>query len=369
MKIIVLSSHTPSLFWFRIDMMRFFQKEGHMVIAAGPGVLNEWEKKFLQYNIKYYQIHVARNGVNPLDDIRTLLSLYRFIKNEKPDKIFVYQAKTISYGCIAAKLNGITEVYPMVAGLGSIFRGKGLKNSLVKHVMRKLYKNAFHFSAKVFFQNQDDRNEIIELGLLDENKAVMVNGSGVNLERFIPFPLPVIPTFLFIGRLIKDKGVLEYLKACEKVKNEYPNIRCLVVGPYDSNPSALKSDELDEYIRDGIIEYFGEQIDVRPYIAQCSVFILPSYYEGTPKTVLESMAMGRAIITTDAPGCRETVVNGKNGFLVPVKNVKSIVEKMVYFIENPNVIVEMGKQGRMLVEDKFDVNKVNKVIAENMGII
>lgn len=369
MKILVLSSHTPSLFWFRLDMMRSFIDSEGEVIAAGPGDCVEWEEKFLQYDIKYCQIAVARNGLNPLNDLKTLLSLNDLIKREKPDKIFVYQAKTIAYGCMAAKRNGITEVYPMVAGLGSIFRGKGLKNAIVKKVMAMLYKNAFCCSRKVFFQNGDDRDEVIGKGLMSLEKVVMVNGSGVNLEKFRLEPLPVAPVFLFIGRLIRDKGIIEYLEACRRVKKTYPQVRCLLVGPYDSNPSALMPEELDVYINEGVVEYFGEQTDVRPYIAQCNIFVLPSYYEGTPKTVLESMAMGRAIITTDAPGCRETVINGLNGFLVPVKNVDIIVEKMIYFIENSNSIIEMGKQGRLLAEEKYDVNIVNRIIKQNMGII
>ena len=158
----------------------------------------------------------------------------------------------------------------------------------------------------MFFQNNDDKNEFINNGLIKEDKVVIINGSGVNLEQFKPKPLPKDPGFLFIGRLIKDKGIMEDLEACKKIKDKYPIIRCLLVGPYDSNPSALKPEELNPYIDSGIIEYFGEQSDVRPFITECSVFVLPSYHEGTPKSVLEAMAMGRAIITCNSPGCRDS---------------------------------------------------------------
>ena len=158
---------------------------------------------------------------------------------------------------------------------------------------------------------------------------MVIHGSGVNLEKFVPTEMPEIPTFLYIGRLIKDKGVGEYLEACQKIKRLYgKKVRCLLVGPFDSNPSALKPEELQPLINSGVLEYFGEQSDVRPYISQCSIYVLPSYHEGTPKTVLENMAMGRAIITTDAPGCRETVVNGENGYLVEVKNEDAEVDRM-----------------------------------------
>ncbi|WP_459189449.1 glycosyltransferase family 4 protein [Parabacteroides sp. APC149_11_2_Y6] len=369
MKILVLSSHTFSLFWFRIDMMKSFIRLGHDVIAAGPDDESLWRAKFESMNIKYVQIEVSRNGLNPLNDIKTFLCLNRLLKQEKPDKVFAYQAKTIVYGCLAAKKNKIKEVYPMVAGLGSIFRGTGVKNTLTKIVMQTLYQLAFACSENVFFQNKDDRNELVQHRLLDESKTVLINGSGVNLEKFKPSSLPAIPTFLYIGRLIRDKGIMEYLDACKQIKIHYPDVRCLLVGPFDSNPSALKPEELQPYIDKNIIEYYGEQSDVRPYIVQCSTYVLPSYHEGTPKTVLESMAMGRAILTSDAPGCRETVIDGKNGFLIPVKDVSTLVQKMKFMILHQDLNAQMGKASYEIAVDKYDVKKVNHCIMKTMRLI
>lgn len=369
MKIAVLSSHTPSLFWFRMDMMKDFIKYGHEVIALGSDPEAKWKDKFKEYNIDYRQVLVERNGTNPLKDIETYRMLYKFMKKEKPDKVFAYQAKTIVYGSIAAKLNGITEVYTLIAGLGSIFRGTGFKNKIVKTIMKIEYWIACKCSKKVFFQNNDDKNEFIYNGLIKDNKIVIINGSGVNLDKFKPTPLPQEPAFLYIGRLIKDKGIIEYLEACKEVKEKYPNIRCLLVGPYDSNPSALKPEELETYINSGIIEYFGEQSDVRPFIAQCSTYILPSYHEGTPKTVLEAMAMGRAVITSNAPGCKETVTNGINGYLVEVKGIKELVGKMEYLISNTEINQIMGTASLKIVKEKYDVKIVNKAIMQTIGLI
>lgn len=369
MKIVVLSSYTPSLFWFRIDMMQEFQRRGHQVIAVGPDNPENWKKRFEQVGIEYRQIYTARNGMNPLVDIKSYLNLKRFFKEEKPDKLFVYQAKAISYGAIAAKKYGNTDVYPLVAGLGSIFRGSGLKNILVRMIMSILYKNAFQYATRVFMQNEDDINDIVKAGILQSSKIVMMNGSGVNLDKFSVKDLPSKVSFLFIGRLIRDKGICEYLKACHKIKQKYGNeVRCLLVGPFDTNPSALKNEDLQIYINEGSIEYFGEQNDVRPYIEQSSILILPSYHEGTPKTVLEAMSMGRAIITTNAPGCKETVKDGVNGFLVPVKSVDGLVEKMEYLIKNSAEIKRMGREGRKIAEERFDVKKVNANIMEVMGL-
>lgn len=368
MKISILSSHTNSLFWFRMDMMKDFIEKGHTVIALGPGPEYVWKEKFQKHNIDYRQLNVERNGMNPFKDLKTFSSLYKFIKIEKPDKIFAYQAKTIVYGSIAAKLNGISEVYSLIAGLGSIFRGKGFKNGIIKMIMKTQYLIACKFNKKVFFQNHDDKNEFIQNGLINENKVVVINGSGVNLEKFKPTALPKEPTFLFIGRLIKDKGISEYLVACKEIKSRYPEVRCLLVGPFDSNPSAIEIDELKPFIEDGIIEYYGEQSDVRPFITQCSTYVLPSYHEGTPKTVLEAMAMGRPIITTDAPGCRETVIDGVNGYLVKVKDVKELANKMEYLILNSVVREKMGEESLNVVREKYDVKMVNKTIMRTMEL-
>jgi glycosyltransferase involved in cell wall biosynthesis len=369
MKIAVLSSHTTSLFWFRMDMMKAFIKHGHSVIAIGPESEEKWKNDFLENGIIYKQIFVERNGINPVNDIKTYKQLREILKEENPDKIFTYQAKTIVYGCLAAKANGINEVYPLIAGLGSVFRGSGLKNKVIKTVMKTQYKAACRASRKVFFQNSDDKNEFINNGILDDDKVVIINGSGVNLDKFMPEPLPELPAFLFIGRLIKDKGVMEYLQACQKIKSEYPEVRCLLVGPYDSNPTALQPDELQPFIDKGIIEYFGEQSDIRPYLKQCSVYVLPSYHEGTPKTVLEAMATGRPIITSDAPGCRETVVDGHNGFLVKVKDVDGLTDKMKTLINDPSLCSLMAKKSLNIAKEKYDVHKVNESIMKVMSLI
>lgn len=368
-KVLLLSCHTPSLFWFRIDLMKAMQKEGYKVFAAGQMPEEDWRERFSAIGVNYKQIKISRNGLNPMRDLAALNDIKRLLKEITPDKVFVFQAKTVAYGCWAAASLGITEVYTLIAGLGSVYLGHGLKNKLVKFVMSALYKQAFKRSRIIFFQNEDDKRTMINDGLLNEDKIVMIHGSGVNVEKFTPTQLPGIPTFLYIGRLIRDKGVGEYLEACQIIKAEFGDkVRCLLVGPYDSNPSALKPEELQPLIGSGVIEYFGEQGDVRPYISQCSIYVLPSYREGTPKTVLESMAMGRAIITSNAPGCRETVVDGVNGYLTEVKDAKAIAAKMRFLIKHPKTVAEMGEKSREMACDIFDVRKVNDTILRAMGI-
>lgn len=364
----ILSSYAPTLFYFREDMMKAMMKNGHEVIAAAPESESEWGDKFKERKIKYVSIQgVERTGTNPIKDIIGFFSILKVIKREKPDKIFAYQAKTIIYGCIAAKLAGIKDIYAMMGGLGSIFRN-GNARSLPKEILKAEYKIAFHVCKKVFFQNRDDSGELVNARLINESKITMINGSGVNMEKFSVKPIPDHPVFLFVGRIIKDKGVLEYIKAAEIVKEKYPSARIQIVGYFDTNPTAIKEEEINQYVQKGIIEYLGRTEDVRPYLEQCSVYVLPSYHEGTPKSVLEAMATGRPIITTDAPGCRETVVDGVNGYFVPVRDANKLAEKMIRLIEHKDEVKRMGRESFNICEEKFDVNKVNLTIMNTMGL-
>ncbi|NPV51878.1 MAG: glycosyltransferase family 4 protein [Candidatus Methanofastidiosum sp.] len=368
MRIMVLSSYAPTLFYFREDMMIEMLKNGHDVIAAAPEPEREWETKFKERGIKYVSINgVDRTSTNPIKDIVGFFSILKVIIKEKPDKIFAYHAKTIIYGCIAAKLAGIKEIYALMGGLGSVLRNENKKN-FARRILKLEYKAAFNFCNKVFFQNKDDSREMLDSGLIKESQIVMINGSGVNLNKFTEKPIPQNLVFLFVGRIIRDKGVIEYIKAAKIVKERYPIVRIQIVGYFDTNPSAIKEEEIQDYIRNGIIEYLGSTDDVRPFLERCSVFVLPSYHEGTPKSVLEAMAMGRAIITTDAPGCRETVINGVNGFLVPVKNAGALAEKMIWMIEHKEELEKMGKESLRICYEKFDVNKVNAIIMKTMKL-
>ncbi len=368
MKVAVLSSFTTSLMWFRLDMMKTFRDKGYEVLAVGEGSEEEWAQRFLAEGIRYRSIPVERNGTNPLKDIKTLQALRKLLKEEKPDKIFAYQAKTVIYGGIAARMNKIREFYPLIAGVGSVFLGQGLKNKIVRTILVTEYRLGMKKAPGYFFQNRDDLAVFVRNKIVKPERVTMLNGSGVDVERFHPAPLPEKPAFLCISRLIKDKGVSEYLEACRIIRKKHSDVRCMLVGPFDTNPSAIQPQELQSYIEDSSVEYFGEQKDVYPYLTQASVFVLPSYHEGTPKTVLEAMASGRAIITTDAPGCRETVTGGVNGLLVPVKDVDALAEAMDSLIASPERVEAMGAEGRKLAKSKYDVNLVNKTICQTMKI-
>jgi glycosyltransferase involved in cell wall biosynthesis len=233
-----------------------------------------------------------------------------------------------------------------------------------------MYRFALRRSECVFFQNPDDRNLFLELGIVPEQACtVVVNGSGVDVSRFALMPVPRGPVcFLMICRLLGDKGVREYAAAAERVRVAHPEARFYLAGWIDENPDSIEQRELDEWVKRGVIEFLGKLDDVRPAIERCAVYVLPSYREGTPRTVLEAMSMGRAIITTDAPGCRETVVDGQNGFLIAPRSVDALVASMERFIEDPELAVRMGGVSRKIAESKYDVHKVNEVMMRGMGI-
>lgn len=352
-----------------MDMMRSFCKKGIKVIAAGPEKEDDWSIKFANSGIEYRSIPVCRNGLNIFADITTYKAIKKLITELHPQKIFTYQAKTIVYGCLAAYLSDKNiEVYPLVAGLGSIFRGKGLKNIIIRTILSIQYRIAFKLSKKVIFQNKDDLSELVHRHLLPHNKCNIIHGSGVNIEIFNHSELPKEKAILFIGRLIGDKGVREYLELAKRIKNRHPEVKRMLVGPFDSNPSAISPEELQPYIDNKIIEYYGEQKDVRPFLQECTVYILPSYHEGTPKTVLEAMSIGRPIVTTDAPGCRETVTDGVNGILVPIKDVDALESAVKKILNDPVLAKCFAKESRRIAEEKYDVNKINANIIKIMDL-
>jgi glycosyltransferase involved in cell wall biosynthesis len=367
-KIIVLGSHAESLVNFRKDMLREMARRNQVIACvpdASVAIITELETM----GIEYRNVHLARTGLNPFADLATVVELYKLCKQLQPDQIFSYTIKPVIFGSIAAKLAGVKQIYSMITGLGSYFIHTDLKSTLVKYLMILLYKIAMSFNTKVFFQNPDDIADFARLKIFnDPKRTVMVNGSGVNLDYFSPIALPTGKiSFLLIARFIQAKGLREYLAAAKLLKQQYPQLNFYLVGWTDNKDEALSAEFIQEYIDDGIVENLGKLADVRPALALSSVYVLPSYREGTPKSVLEAMASGRAIITTDVPGCRETVQHGDNGLLVPARDVAALRAAMEKFIIEPALIVQMGQRSREIAVNKYDVRKVNQAILLAMG--
>ena len=260
------------------------------------------------------------------------------------------------------------NIYAMVTGLGRVYASQSIKAKAVRFITKILYKKAFKACKKVIFQNRDDIEEFVKQNYLPAEKCVQVNGSGVNMTRFARTELPELPVFLMVSRIIREKGVMEYCEAARIVKKEYPEARFILLGGFDSSIGALKKDDIQGYIDDGSIEFPGEVKDPVAYYQQCSVFVLPSYYrEGLPRTILEAMACGRAIITTDWPGCREPIEDGVNGFKIPVKNTTALTEKLTTMIQDKELLMSMADAAYVVCESKYEIGIVNKSMREIIG--
>lgn len=369
---LLIASFPDSLIKFRGPLIEALLTADCEVHVAVPGLDagSDIALRLDKLGVVVHDIPLQRTGLNPFKDLSALLVLRKLIRQVAADYVLGYTIKPVIYGSLAAWLGGVRNRFALITGLGYAFTGEatGLRK-LLRALIQQLYRFSLSRNRLVFFQNPDDEALFRQLNLLKPTiPSRVVNGSGVDVAEYAVSPLPEKPSFLLIARLLGDKGVREYAQAATLVKQRFPDVTFRLVGWIDDNPDAIRQAELDAWIAAGSIEFMGKLSDVRPAIANCSVYVLPSYREGTPRTVLEAMAMGRAVITTDAPGCRETVVDGRNGYLVPVQDVSALSESMIKLIENPEQVAAMGARSRQMAEEKYDVHKVNKAMLKEMGL-
>lgn len=357
MKFILVSPKNRTAYNFRGDLIKLIISKDYEVIVTGPNRDNV--EKIEALGARFVEIPMDKNGVDPVKDIRYEKALYKLFCEEKPDAVLGYTSKPVIYGSIAAKRAGVKKITAMITGLGYAFTSQTKKAKIIRMIMSVLYKRAMSSTDTVIFQNPDDMEQFTSLGLVKKEKCKLVAGSGVNTERFHLLPYPEKTTFFMLSRIMNSKGIREYLEAAKIVKEKYPDTHFMLLGACEGIQDSIGPEELKKYTDSGIIEHFGETENVPPYYGKCSVYVLPSYREGTPRTILEAMATARPIITTDAPGCRETVKDGENGFLVPVKDAKALSDKMLWFVEHPEKIEEMGKKSLEYCLEKFEVGKVN----------
>lgn len=312
---------------------------------------------------------LARTGLNPLQDLRSLWALYRHLRRTRPTAVLSYAAKTNVWGMLAAAWAGVPRRVAMVEGLGYAFTDdvpeqRSPKRRVVGWVLLRLYRWAFRIANKVIILNPDDARDLQKWCGLDDDQTVLLGGIGVPLDSWPMCPPHREPlTFTLVARMLREKGVLEFLRAARQIKAAHPSVRFWLLGPLDDNPGSLTAADLQPWVSDGTVEWPGA-VDVRPWLAQTSVFVLPSYREGVPRSTQEAMAMGRPVITTDAPGCRETVIDGVNGYLVPPHDPAALVAAMHRFIEQPDLIERMGLQSRRLAEERFDVRRSNAILIQ-----
>lgn len=360
MKIIILGAYPASLVNFRGHLIKRLVESNHEVITMASEASEEEIRDLVQLGTVYISYPVQRNGLNPICDIKTAFSLVKIFRRIKPDVILAYTIKPVIYGAFASTLHRNCQFYGLITGLGFAFQKGGIKRNILSILVKWLYKIALVNANKVIFQNPDNLRAFTDSGIVSKNKSFLVNGSGVDLKYFTRKPLSKEVKFLLIARLLGDKGIVEYMEAASIVKRLYPNAEFDLVGPEDPSPDGIRREQIDKWHNQGVIQYHGSAKDVRSYLESCSIFVLPSYHEGMPRTVLEAMATGRPILTTDVPGCRETVVNGENGWLVEKGSSQQLAEKMIWFIEHQEKWQDMSDASYQIVQDKFDVNIVNR---------
>lgn len=348
--------------------------KGHRVLALAPDYDEKTRERVNALGAEPIDYSLSRTGLNPFRDLVDLLRLCLLLRKLKPDVVLAYAMKPVIYGTLAAWIVRVPRRFALIAGLGYSFTSAGQKNGfkkkILRHIVQTLCHVALYRATKVFFQNKDDLSDFLSWKVVNPSRACVIGPTGVDLQHFHfapPVKNPV--TFLLAARLLREKGIVEFAEASRTIKQKYPETRFILLGGLDTNPGAISKAEVESWVREGILEWPGHVDDVRPWIAQASVFVLPSYYrEGVPRSVQEAMAMGRPVITTDAPGCRETVINGVNGFLVPVRDVEALAKAMERFILEPDLIERMGKESRRLAEERFDVHKINGLFLREMGL-
>lgn len=375
MKFLIIAGAPGSLVRFRGHLIADLIAEGLTVHAAAPRLTpdSEIHVKLTELGAHAHEVHLERTGMNPLEDLRTLIELIRLVRRVKPDYVLGYTIKPVIFGTLAAAMGGCPRRYALITGLGYTFLDakESRRQRVVSAIVTRLYRRSLRHAHKVFFQNPDDQTLFRQLGVLNgATPSVVVNGSGVDLEHYAPRQHhPRRVTFVLVARLLIDKGIREYAEAAYRLKERYPDAEFQLVGALDSNPRSITLQELAQWGKDGVITYLGKLADVRQALETASVFVLPTYYrEGVPRTILEALSMGRPVITTDTPGCRETVVEGENGYLVPPRDVDRLTEAMQRFLASPELAESMGARAREVAVDKYDVRKVNAVMLKEMGI-
>lgn len=361
MKILLICPTSNQIITFRKSLIEKFQSENFEVFTIA---FDEEQKDIIESRgIKHFCVNGSNRSLNPFK-ILTLKNNYaKIIKQVQPDVVFTFMLKPNIFGVQAAKKVGIKKIFSMVEGAGDVFINNGLKWKIIRSFVCRMYRRSFKHSNKVFFLNNDDKSEFISRKLVKEEQSIVIPGIGVDLEHFSYKPIKNYKTFLMIARMLKTKGVIEYCKAARLVKQKYPD----AVFNYLGAEGNIKIADIQEYIDDGSINYLGTTKDVRPYLEDCAVYVLPSYREGMPVSIMEAEAVGRAIIASNTNGCRDTVVEDYNGYLIKVGDELALTKEMMSFIENPNDINIMGNNSRQLAENKFDKLKINDQILNVVG--
>lgn len=373
-KIAIVTSYAPSAVSFRGELISALVEKGCCVQVLAPDHSTETKDRLRLIGASTADFFLSRSGASPFLDLRSLYSILRIFCLDRPDVVLTYFVKPNIWGIIAAAMACVPKRIAMIEGMGYCFTPnvngyRSLKQLLLGWLILRLYQLAFMVASRVIVLNPDDMYDLYHKCNLKPSKTILLGGIGVSLDQWSnhhPHLSPI--TFTMVARLLREKGVIEFLNAARIVKSEFPCVRFLLLGGLDDNPGAIGRKDLQLWVEMGCVDILGH-VDVMPYLRITSVFVLPSYYrEGVPRSTQEAMAMGRPVITTDSPGCRETVLENINGFLVPPRDSFALAQAMKRFILQPEIISQMGRESRRLAEERFDVDRANAKIMEVLGV-
>lgn len=374
-KILLIGTTAECVYNFRKDLILTLVAKGYEVYAFTTDYIPSELEKISALGATPVPYVFSRGGLNPLNEFKNTIILYQKIKKINPYLVLSYFAKPAIFGTLAAKMAKVPRIFAMLEGLGYTFteqpEGLSTKTRFIKQSQIALFKLSLPLADGVIFLNPDDPKDLLVKNNIEVKKVHLLGGIGINLADY-PFSTKQLNdniTFIFVGRLLKEKGINDYVNAAKIVKNKYPNTKFVVLGATDnSNFGSLTQKDINSLVQTNLIVYPGRVDNVNKWLEDSDVFVLPSYREGIPKSTQEAMAIGRPVITTDVPGCRETVIDGVNGFLVPKWNPQALAEKIIYFIENPDKIIQMGKESYKLAQERFDSHKVNERMLDVLGL-
>ena len=359
MKIAIVANTSWYVYNFRKELISAFLENGHKVVTIAPVYMDEYSQKLIDMGCHHFNVNMDNKGTNPLKDIATFFSFVSIYKKAKPDIILHFTIKPNIYGTLAAKYLKIPCINN-ISGLGTLF----IKEGFATKIAKVLYRISLQHAKHVFFQNEEDRDLFIKHNLLDVSKTSILPGSGVDTERFAPRERVNGGKFIFllVARMLKDKGIVEFVEAARQIRKERDNSEFWLLGFMDDkNRTAVSNKEMSEWIKEGSIKYLGPTDSVEDFIALADCVVLPSYREGTPRSLLEAASMGKPLITTDVPGCKNVLMENINGFLCEPKNSHDLAQKMMQMMDLPKEEREiMGKASRDFILEKYDVKTVIK---------
>jgi glycosyltransferase involved in cell wall biosynthesis len=371
--IALISTKVRDHIGFRGALIQSLAGKGVKVYALASDYDDDSRSEIIRLGAEPVDISMVRTGMNPLIDIRDTRRLAKVLKRIAPDVLLCSFIKPVIYGMIAGWIADVPHRVAMIEGLGYVYTDDGIgpnrNKMLLRVIVSALYRFALRRAHRAVFLNLDDLTDFSNWKIVDTNKSTVLGGIGVDLGEW-PFVPPVMEPvrFLFVARLLREKGIEQFLDAARRVKKRYPATEFVVLGDLDANPGGIQAIQVQKWVDSRVGEWPG-YVAVPPWMKRSSIFVLPSYYrEGVPRSTQEAMAMGRPIITTDTPGCRDTVVDGINGFVVPVRDDKALADAMMRFIEQPNLIASMGRESRRLAEERFNVHTVNQRLMEILGV-